>query len=72
MYICVCKGITDSAIRQAVDNGAERMRDLKSCLGVTEQCGVCACHAKEVLEQARLQKAQMQISLPDLACGTGA
>lgn len=58
MYICICKGVTDSAIREAVNNGAERMRDLKSCLGVTEQCGICACHTKEVLDQARMQKAQ--------------
>ncbi|MCB1986036.1 MAG: (2Fe-2S)-binding protein [Burkholderiales bacterium] len=59
MYICICKGVTDSAIREAVNNGAERMRDLKSCLGVTEQCGICACHTKEVLEQARMQKTQL-------------
>jgi bacterioferritin-associated ferredoxin len=56
MYICVCKGVTDTAIRQAVHQGADRMRDLKSCLGVSEQCGICACHAKEVLEQALTQK----------------
>lgn len=29
MYICICKGITDNAIREAVHQGAERMRDLK-------------------------------------------
>ncbi|MCB1949560.1 MAG: (2Fe-2S)-binding protein [Burkholderiales bacterium] len=68
MYICVCKGITDSAIREAVNNGAERMRDLKNCLGVTEQCGVCACHAKEVLEQARQQKTQSHASVPEMTC----
>ncbi len=76
MYICVCKGVTDSAIREAVNNGAERMRDLKNCLGVTEQCGVCACHAKEVLEQARSQKTPIQFpapeSVPELAYGYGA
>ena len=60
MYICVCKGVTDTAIRQAVHQGADRMRDLKTCLGVSEQCGICACHAKEVLEQALMQKALAQ------------
>lgn len=57
MYICVCRGVTDRAIREAVLQGAERMRDLKACLGVTEQCGACACHAKMVLDQALLQEA---------------
>ena len=60
MYICVCKGVTDSAIRDAVYQGADRMRDLKTCLGVSEQCGICACHAKEVLEQALMQKTLAQ------------
>lgn len=56
MYICVCKGVTDTAIREAVRQGADRMRDLKSCLGVSEQCGLCAAHVQEVLEQALAQK----------------
>ena len=60
MYICVCKGVTDTAIREAVHRGADRMRDLKTCLGVSEQCGICACHAKEVLEQALMQKTLTQ------------
>ncbi len=59
MYICICKGVTDNAIREAVNNGAERMRDLKTCLGVTEQCGICACHTKAILDQTRLQKMQI-------------
>ncbi len=58
MYICICKGITDSAIREAVHQGAERMRDLKTCLGVAGQCGKCACHTKEVLDQTRKQQTQ--------------
>ncbi|MBA2659486.1 MAG: (2Fe-2S)-binding protein [Nitrosospira sp.] len=60
MYICICRGVTDTAIREAVRLGAGRMRDLKTCLGVGEQCGICACHAKEVLEQALTQKILVQ------------
>jgi bacterioferritin-associated ferredoxin len=56
VYICVCKGVTDTDIREAVHDGADRMRDLKTCLGVTGQCGICACHVKDVLEQALMQK----------------
>ncbi len=67
MYVCICKGVTENVIREAVEQGAERMRDLKECLGVTEQCGICACHAKQVLEQALAQKtlAQQQKVLAD-------
>jgi bacterioferritin-associated ferredoxin len=36
------------------------MRDLKANLGITEQCGICACHAKKVLEQALIQETLAQ------------
>lgn len=55
MYICVCKGITDRDIHEAARNGAARMRDIRIGLGVSEQCGVCACHAKMVLDKALQQ-----------------
>ncbi len=52
MYICVCKGVTDRDIHEAALNGAIRMRDIRIGLGVSAQCGVCACHAKMVLDRA--------------------
>lgn len=63
MYICICKAVTDSAIREAVCQGACRMRDLKAGLGVSAQCGKCACHAKAVLEDA-LSKQRMTQHIP--------
>ncbi|MGG7054022.1 (2Fe-2S)-binding protein [Nitrosomonas sp. ANs5] len=53
MYICVCKGVTDRDIHKAVQQGAERMRDLRICLGVAGECGACACHAKMALDKLR-------------------
>jgi bacterioferritin-associated ferredoxin len=55
MYICICKGVTDTAIREAVCQGVYRMKDLKECLGVSTQCGICAAYAQEVLEQELLE-----------------
>ncbi len=74
MYVCVCKGITENAIREAVHQGADRMRDLKTNLGVSEQCGICACHAKQVLDQTLSQKSQIQnlMSVTSCLCETGA
>ncbi len=68
MYVCVCKGITERAIREAVHQGADRMRDLKTNLGVSEQCGICACHAKQVLDQTLSQKSQIQNLMPITPC----
>lgn len=60
MYVCICKGVTENTLRTAIYQGADRMRDLKACLGVTEQCGLCACHAKQVLDETLSQKKHLQ------------
>lgn len=61
MYICICKAITDSAIREAVCQGACRLRDLKTCLGVGTQCGKCACHARDILNETLAESRHVNI-----------
>ncbi|WP_328286793.1 bacterioferritin-associated ferredoxin [Teredinibacter purpureus] len=51
MYVCLCKGIKDSEIRDAVDNGANSFQDVQKQLGVATQCGKCACLASEIIAQ---------------------
>lgn len=58
MYVCVCKGVTDTHIRQAAGNGACRMRDLRDQLGVATQCGKCAQYAYGILKAAQAIKAE--------------
>jgi len=74
MYVCICKGVTESALREAILQGADRMRDLKASLGVTGQCGLCACYAKQVLDETLMQKSQLQEfnSQSDCMCKTAA
>ena len=52
MYVCLCKGITDSQIRAAVANGLTNYRELRLALGLSSQCGKCAVHAREVFREA--------------------
>lgn len=52
MYICLCKGITDSQIRTAVAEGLTNYRELRSALGLSTQCGKCGMQAKEVFNDA--------------------
>ena len=53
MYVCLCRNVTDKAIRQLVESeGATTMRELREHLGVSTQCGKCAVCAKEVLQEA--------------------
>lgn len=51
MYVCLCKGITDSQIRTAVNNGAESMRAVRDQLGVASQCGKCSSFCREIVRE---------------------
>ena len=50
MFVCLCHGITDKQIAQAVrENGVGNMRDLKRTLNVGASCGACVQMAQELI-----------------------
>ncbi|MBC8007573.1 MAG: bacterioferritin-associated ferredoxin [Prolixibacteraceae bacterium] len=51
MYVCLCNGITESQIRDAVTDGARSLRELRQCLGVASCCGKCADCAQQVVRE---------------------
>ncbi|MCE9677601.1 bacterioferritin-associated ferredoxin [Shewanella sp. AS1] len=53
MYVCLCHAITDTQIKQAVDQGDTTLYALKTRLGVGDQCGKCIRMANQII-QARL------------------
>lgn len=52
MYVCLCKGITDSQIRNAVAGGLTNYRELRQSLGLSSQCGRCAVEARQIFKEA--------------------
>lgn len=51
MYVCLCHGITDKAIQQAVrEEGVGNLRQLKQRFGVGNQCGRCIQMAQEIID----------------------
>ena len=49
MYVCLCRGITDSQIRKAVQAGKTEFRQLKQSLDVGTQCGKCVRMTMEII-----------------------
>ena len=66
MYVCLCNGITDRQIRQAVEEGASSMRELRQQLGVCGNCGRCGPEARDILceTRTRIVAAKVTIDLP--------
>lgn len=51
MFVCICHGITDKQIKQAVHQGCETLADLKKQHGVASECGKCAKMAKTIINK---------------------
>jgi bacterioferritin-associated ferredoxin len=61
MYICICKKVTDHQIRQAVyQSHVKSVGELRSCLGACDQCGKCVRDAREIIQDAALEKFQTE------------
>ncbi|HET9048936.1 MAG TPA: (2Fe-2S)-binding protein [Chiayiivirga sp.] len=51
MYVCICNGITDRDIRDAVRAGAQDLAQLSALTGCNTSCGSCGELAMEVLRE---------------------
>ena len=52
MYVCLCRGITDQDIKDAVANGAESYREIRDLLDLGTCCGRCAPDARALIRAA--------------------
>ncbi|MEB3753242.1 bacterioferritin-associated ferredoxin [Acinetobacter sp. MD2(2019)] len=51
MYVCLCRGITDQDIKDAIADGAESFREVRELLDLGTCCGRCAPEARDVINQ---------------------
>jgi len=61
MYVCVCRAVSDSKIRHAVEQGACTMRALKDQLGVGGVCGRCVPEARQLISERRKQAQPLRL-----------
>jgi len=60
MYVCLCKGVTDSQIRSAAENGAS-IREIRDQFGVMTECGKCACLTRDIVRSCRNETAEAEL-----------
>ena len=49
MFVCICNGVTEKQIQDAVCSGAGDLAELRGCLGVAAGCGTCAAFAEQII-----------------------
>jgi bacterioferritin-associated ferredoxin len=60
MYVCLCKGITDTQIRAAVEDGAGSLREVRNTLGAASQCGKCGILIRDIVRDTLLNNTDEQ------------
>jgi bacterioferritin-associated ferredoxin len=51
MYVCLCKAVTDSEIREHVEDGAVHVSHLADRCGLGTGCGRCQETAQQVIDE---------------------
>ena len=62
MYICICNQVTESQLRAEIESGAEKIRELRESLGVTNQCGKCANCVKTCIKEHKQAQSEPLVS----------
>jgi len=52
MYVCICNGVTDRAIQQAIADGCRNLDDLTRYTGCGNTCGCCLPLAADLLAES--------------------
>lgn len=53
VYVCICNGVTDHQIRDAVAHGCASLTELTMRTGCGSNCGSCLDMAADLMAQAR-------------------
>lgn len=54
MFLCICKSVSDTQIREAVEQGARTVGDLSARFGLGTECGKCLDDVRQVLDACLL------------------
>ena len=53
MIVCLCEGLSERVIEQAVREGATTVRAVARSTGAGTGCGSCVCDVRRILDQTR-------------------
>ena len=53
MYVCLCNGVTESDVREAIAAGADTVEEVAYCTGAGTRCGTCRNAVSAMVEHAQ-------------------
>ena len=56
MYVCLCNGVTDKEIAQAVSDGANNLSSVQNKTGAATGCGSCKRTTEIIIHQCLAEK----------------
>jgi bacterioferritin-associated ferredoxin len=51
MIVCLCRGLSDRAIRAAIQDGADTPRKVATACGAGADCGACCSFVRALLDE---------------------
>ncbi len=69
MYVCICNAVAETAISEAMADGASSMEALRARLGVGAGCGSCDAVVESMLRQ-QTRSAEPMIYRPMVGAST--
>lgn len=58
MFVCLCNGVTDGQIKQAIRGGCDSLKKIQHQTGAMTQCCKCCDQCKQLLESEQLTDPQ--------------
>jgi bacterioferritin-associated ferredoxin len=62
MYVCLCAGVTNQTVADAVTAGARTSRDVAAACGAGSECGRCRRTVRAVIEAQSAAEARAPAS----------
>lgn len=67
MYVCLCKGVSDRAVRTCIRSGASTVHQVGLACGAGTDCGSCRGMIRELIDEHEEEAPSSRVSLPLLS-----
>jgi bacterioferritin-associated ferredoxin len=63
MILCLCRGVSDQAVRTVIDDGAATLDDVSVACEAGTDCGACQDMVLELLAEARSRRVRGEAAI---------